>query len=161
MSASFNSVVLSNDLVPQTLPLVQVTWSSVNLTAWRNFVQFFTEQAASQKSGVHGLRNSAGCFCGVFAYRLDMDLLIGPILDVHLFTVVDILNSPQTIRALLGAAETRAVELGCSAIRILLRPGQGALASRLRSLGLASETGQFWKMIDAAQTLTDATTSFR
>ena len=151
MSLSFNTIVLSEDLVPQTLPLVQATWPVVDLTGWRNFVQFFTDEATSRESGVDGLRDSAGCFCGVFAYRLDRDLLIGPILTVHLFTAVDVANSLRSIRALLGAVETRAVELGCAAIRIHLCHGQAELASRLRTLGLGSEVGQFWKKIDAAQ----------
>jgi len=147
MSVSFNTVVLSGDLVPQTLPLVQATWPAVDLTAWRNFVQFFTDQAASRKSGVHGLRDSAGCFCGVFAGRLDRDLLIGPILAVDLFTAVDVANSPRTVRALLVAAEARALELGCAAVRIRLCNGQAELGSRLRTLGLASEIGQFWNEV--------------
>jgi len=151
MSASFDTVVLSGDLVPQTLPLVQATWPTADLTAWWNFVQFFTDQAVSRESGVHGLRDSAGCFCGVFAYRLDRDLLIGPILAVHLFTAVDVANSPRTIRALLDAAERRAHELGCAAVRISLCNGQDELASRLRTLGLASEIGQFWKNVDHRQ----------
>jgi len=151
MSLSFNTIVLSEDLVPQTLPLVQATWPVVDVTGWRNFVQFFTDEATSRESGVDGLRDSAGCFCGVFAYRLDRDLLIGPILTVHLFTAVDVANSLRSIRALLGAVETRAVELGCAAIRIHLCHGQVGLASRLRTLGLGSEVGQFWKKIDAAQ----------
>ena len=151
MSLSFNTIVLSEDLVPQTLPLVQAAWPVVDLTGWRNFVQFFTDEATSRESGVDGLRDSAGCFCGVFAYRLDRDLLIGPILTVHLFTAVDVANSLRSIRALLGAVETRAVELGCAAIRIHLCHGQAELASRLRTLGLGSEVGQFWKKIDAAQ----------
>jgi hypothetical protein len=97
------------------------------------------------------LARLGGCFCGVFAYRVARDLLIGPILAVYLFTAVDVANSLRTIRALLVAAETRALELGCTAVRIRLCNGQAELASRLRTLGLASEIGQFWKKLDHRQ----------
>jgi hypothetical protein len=114
-------------------------------------VQFFTEEATSQESEVAGLRDSAGCFCGIFAYRLERDLLMGPILAVHGFTAVDVINSMHYIETLLDAAERRALKLGCAAVPIRLYNGQNELASRLRALGLSSEIGQFWKRIDAAR----------
>lgn len=149
MSVTFNTVEVSGDLVPATLPLVQVTWPAVDLTGWRNFVQFFTDQTASRGSGVSGLRDASGCYCGVFAHQLDRDLLVGPILAVHLFTAVDVVNAPRTIDALLDAAETRALELACEAVRIRLCNDQAKLAFRLRVLGLSSEIGQFWKKVNS------------
>ncbi|HUB62848.1 MAG TPA: hypothetical protein VL996_00075 [Methylocella sp.] len=147
MRSSFNAVALSGDLIPQSLPLVQATWPAVGLTAWQTFVQFFTGPSAAQTSGVIGLRDSAYCLCGVLAYRLDRDLLAGPMLAVDLFTAVDVANSPRTIQALLDAAEAQARELGCLALRIRLCHGQADLASRLRTLGLSSEIGLLWKKV--------------
>jgi hypothetical protein len=145
---NFDAVILSGDLIPLTLPLVQATWPVVEMTSWRNYVEFFNNPAASQESGIVGLRDSAGCFCGLFAYRLDMELIFGRVLAVHFFTAVDVANSPSTIRALLDTTETRAQELNCAAVRIRLCNGQDELASRLCTLGLESETGQFWKKVD-------------
>jgi hypothetical protein len=145
---NFDTVILSGELIPLTLPLVQATWPVADMTSWRNYVEFFNNPAASPERGVVGLRDSAKCFCGLFAYRLDMDLLSGRILAVHFFTAVDVANSPSTIRALLDTAETRAFELNCAAVRISLCNGQDELASRLCTLGLASEIGQFWKKVD-------------
>lgn len=145
---NFDAVILSGELIPLTLPLVQATWPVTDMTSWRNYVEFFNSPLASQERGVVGLRDSAGCFCGLFAYRLDMDLLFGRILAVHFFTAVDVANSPSTIRALLDTAETQAFELNCAAVRIRLCNGQDELASRLCTLGLASEIGQFWKKVD-------------
>ena len=145
---NFDAVILSGDLIPLTLPLVQATWPVVDMTSWRTYVEFFNNPAASQESGIVGLRDPAGCFCGLFAYRLDMDLVFGRLLAVHFFTAVDVANSPSTIRALLDTAETRAQELNCAAVRIGLCNGQEELASRLSTLGLKSETGQFWKKVD-------------
>jgi hypothetical protein len=149
MSTSFHAVVLSDDLVPQALPLIRATWPSVNLTAWRNFVQAFAGPAAPQGSGVLGLCDQAGCLCGVLAYRLDQNLEGCPVLAVHLFTAADLANSKRTLRALLEAAERRALELGCTGLQIRLSTGQTGLASRLRALGLSSDAKLFWKQIDS------------
>jgi hypothetical protein len=145
MSGSFSTVVLSSDLAAQTLPLVQATWPAVDLARWREYVQFFSAQAGPNACGMHGLRDSSGCYCGIFAYQLDRDLVTGPMLAIHFFTAVDVINSPPTIRALLDAAESQALELGCTAVRIRLRSGQAELAGRLRALGLAVDFTQFYK----------------
>jgi hypothetical protein len=85
---------------------------------------------------------------GLYVYELDRALFFGPVLAAHLFTAVDIVNSPQTVRALLDTAETQAIELGCTAMRIRLRNSQTALASRLHSLGLTPEA-QFCKKVES------------
>lgn len=152
MSVSFHTVALSDDQVPLAFPLIQATWPGVDLTAWRSFVQFFRGQRAAAKSEVLTLCDSAGCRCGVIAYRLDHDLRVGRILAVHLFATIDLANSPQPVRALLDAAEIRASELDCEGIQIRLGQEQSGLASRLRTLGLSPEAGLFWKNIDPAPT---------
>ena len=111
MRASFASVVLSGDQVPQALPLVQATWPGVDLASWESFVTFFSGRAASEESGLLALCDGAGYLCGVLAYRRDWDLRAGPILAVPLFTAVDVANSLQIVRALLDAAERQASEL--------------------------------------------------
>jgi hypothetical protein len=154
MSATFITMPVSSDLVPETLPLVRATWPAVDLATWRAYVEHFSTQAAPKVSGVQGLRDSAGCFCGIYVYELDRDLLFGPVLAVHLFTAVDIVNSPQTARALLDTAETQAIELGCKAMRVRLRNSQTELASKLHTLGLTPEA-QFHKKVDPRPVLTD------
>src|SRR5262249_28572764 len=146
-SASFSIVEVSSDLVQQTLPLVQVTWGAVDLTMWRAYVHHFSTQVSPKVLGVLGLRDSVGCVCGIYSYEVERDLLLGPVLAVHLFTAVDIINSPQTVRALLDTAETQAIDLGCTAMRIRLRNSQTELASRLHSLGLTPEA-QFRKKVE-------------
>ena len=147
-SAPFSTVELSSNLAQQTLPLVRATWPAVDLATWRAYVEHFSTQAAPKVSGVQGLRDSVGCFCGLYVYEVDRDLLLGPVLAAHLFTAVDIVNSPQTVRALLDTVETQAIELGCTAMRIQLRNSQTALASRLHDLGLTPEA-QFCKKVES------------
>jgi hypothetical protein len=145
-SVSFSIVELSSNLAHQTLPLVRATWPAVDLATWRAYVEHFSTQAAPKVSGVHGLRDSGGCFCGIYVYELDRDLLLGPVLAVHLFTTVDIANSPRTVRALLDTAETQAIKLGCMGMRVRLRNSQVELASKLHCLGLTPEA-QFHKKV--------------
>lgn len=147
MTISFDAITLSGDLVPQALPLIRATWPAVDLFSWRYFVESYIGPAAAPGSGMIGLRDDAGCLCGVLAYRRDRGLLGGPILAVHLFTAADLANSPRLVRALLNAAENRALELGCGAVQIRLSSDQTALASRLRALGLSPDAKLFWKPI--------------
>jgi hypothetical protein len=148
MCTSFNAIALSSDLVPQTLPLIRATWPTVDLPTWRGYVQFFSGQAAPKISGVNGLCDGTGCYRGLYAYQLERDLLVGPVLAVHLFTAVDISNSPRTLEALLDIAEARAFDIGCVAMRIRLCDRQTELASRLRDLGLTADNGQFYKRVE-------------
>ena len=152
MSIPFDTVALSGDQVPQALPLVQAAWPSVDLATWQRFVQFFSGRAAMGESGVLALRDPAGYLCGILAYRLDWDLRAGPMLAVDLFAAIDLANSMRTVRALLDAAKARASELGCAGVQVRLCNEQAGLASHLRSLGLSSHAGLFWKKVAGAHT---------
>lgn len=152
MTVSFRVAALSADQVPQAFPLIQATWPSADLPAWENFVAFFNDHISAGNAGVLAIRDCSEAICGVLAYRLDRDLRSGRILAVQLFTAMDLINSPQTVRALLDAAEARAKELSCMGLQIRLYGDQGGLASRLRRLGLMSEGGVLWKKIDPPET---------
>jgi hypothetical protein len=148
MRTSFNAIALSSDLIPQTLPLIRATWPGVDLATWRSYVQFFSGQAAPKVSGVNGLCDGAGCYHGLYAYQLERDLLLGPVLAVHLFTATDITNSPRIVEALLDTAEARAFDSGGVAMRVRLCGRQAEMASKLRSLGLTADSGQFCKRVE-------------
>lgn len=151
MSMSFRVSTLSGDLVRQALPVIQATWPDADLASWQSFAEFFTGPRASGEAGGLVLHDPAGYICGVLTYRLNRDMRAGSVLDVHLFTAVDLANSLQTVRALFDAAEARACELGCTCIQIRLYDEQARLASCLRILGLVSDARLFRKQIDPAQ----------
>ncbi len=148
MSLALRIADLSDEQAMEAFPLIQATWPQTEIGSWQRFVAFFNGSAA--KAGVLALRDPKGYICGVLAYRLDRELQKGAILAVQLFTAVDLANSPATIRALLDAAEMRALDLDCAGIEIRLRHEQSALGSRLRMLGLSAERGLLWKGIDPA-----------
>ena len=148
MRRAFKAIALSSDSIPQTLPLIRATWPGVDLATWRGYVQFFSGQAAPKVSGVNGLCDGTGCYRGLYAYQLERDLFLGPVFAVHLFTAVDIVNSPRIVEALLDTAEARAYDSGCMAMRIRLSGRQMEMASRLRALGLTADNGQFYKSVE-------------
>src|SRR6185369_1976410 len=105
MSISFHTAALAGDEIFQAYPLIQATCPNVDLASWKDFAKFFSER---ENCGVLALKDPVNCICGVVAYQLDWDLNAGLVLAVHLFTTADVMNTAQTVRALLEAAETRA-----------------------------------------------------
>jgi hypothetical protein len=144
MSFTFHAGLLSGSQIAEALPLVQATWPETDLASWQRYVQFFSGKPM-QGSGV--LRDSAGNLCGILVYRTHCQLGTGTVLAVNLFTAVDVINSLQTVRALLEAAEGQAAALHCSALEIRLDSSQAQLGGRLRALGLSPEAGLLGKKI--------------
>lgn len=150
MSTPFRVAILSDDQVPQAFPLIQAMWPGTDLPAWQKFVHFFNDRASAGDAGVLALHDPAGYIGGLLVYRLDHDLLTGPVLAVHLFATLNLMNSPQTVRTLLDAAEARATAMGCNGIQIRLPHNQRSLASHLRTLGLSLDAGLYSKMVASA-----------
>ena len=148
MSVSFYASALSGDQIARAFPLIQASWPDADLPAWQRFVRFFADAPEERASGVLGIYDAAGYICGVFAYRLDCDLRRGRILTIELFTAVDIINSLRPITVALELADSRARELGCTGVRLLLPNDQAKLASRVIATGLSSEARAYWKPVD-------------
>jgi hypothetical protein len=146
MGFTFHAGLPSANQIAEALPLVQATWPETDLASWQRYVEFFSGKA-SLDSGMLIMRDTASNLCGVLVYRTHCQLGIGPVLAIPLFSAVDVVNSLQTVRALLEAAENRASALHCSALEIRLDSGQAQLGERLRALGLSPEAGLLWKKI--------------
>lgn len=137
MPGSFTVEELQPGAVPQALPLVRATWPEIDLAAWQDFTDaFHREPVAPAPAAITGLFDASGVLCGLFASRIEHHLWEGRILGIPLFTVVDIGNSPQPVRALLDAAEAKAKENGCAGMQIRLAIEQGSLMKRLCDFGL-------------------------
>jgi hypothetical protein len=147
MHVPFDIAALPAEQAAQALPLVQATWPEMDLAAWEEFIRFFAGRRAEDDSAMLAMRDAAGYLCGILAYRVHWLLGVGPILDVHLFTAVDVTNSLQRVRALLDAAEARASALHCTGMQIRLDRSQSRLATRLSALGLSPEGALLWKRI--------------
>ena len=129
----FTAQDLTSAEILYALPLVRATWSSMDRAAWQDFVACFCADSALNPA-ITALRDPGGGLCGLFASRID-DRLGKRILTVPLFTVVDIGNSLEPVRALIDALEVRAAQNKCSGIDIELGAGQTGLRERLLRLG--------------------------
>ena len=145
--SSFRIVSLSEDEAAQCLPLIRITWPDVDLEHWRRFVRSYTAQRRESRSGALALRDAADYFSAMFAYRVEPDIQRGLVLAVHLFTAVDLTNSPNFARMLVSAAEAKARELGCSGIEIRLYRAQSTLALHLQSLKLVDSAAIMSKSV--------------
>ncbi len=129
----FTAQNLASAEILYALPLVRATWPAMDRAAWQGFVACFCANSALSPA-ITALSDRGGGLCGLFASRID-DRLGKRILTVPLFTVVDIGNSLEPVRALIDAVEARAAENKCSGIDIELGEGQTRLRERLLRLG--------------------------
>jgi len=146
MDFSFDRGLQSENQVAEALPLVQATWRNVELTSWQRYIQSFAGEEAT-KAGVMAMRDSSGRLCGLFAYNIRRTLQRGLVLDIPLFTAVDLANSLRVVGALLAAAEKQAFALNCAALEIRLSPDQSQLRDRLRGLGLSVDASLLGKPV--------------
>ena len=118
--------------IPYALPLVRATWPAMDHNAWRDFTVSFCADSTLNPA-ITALSDPGGGLCGLFASRID-DLRGKRVLAVPLFTVIDIGNSLEPVRALVAAVEAKAADSNCSAIDIRLGQGQAGLRKRLLQL---------------------------
>ena len=118
MARAFTTSALSADDIGIAFPLIHAALPDVALATWRDFARGFVGLPAPFPAGAIGLRNEAGYLCGVLTYRIDRDLRHGMALSVDIFAALDVTGEAAAMRALLHAAEAKAQELRCAAIRI-------------------------------------------
>jgi GNAT superfamily N-acetyltransferase len=149
MAWEFTVEKLVQDAMPQALPLVRATWPEIDLAAWLRFAAAFRDGHPSRRA-ITAMADASGGICGLFASRIEQRIGEGRVLEVPLFTVVDIGNSPQPLRALLDAAEAKAREHGCVGIQIWLADEQSELIKRLQGLGFRSSGTSYFSALAIA-----------
>ncbi len=153
MTRSFTTFALTPDLVPVAFPLVNAAIPTVDLATWQRFVQPMINADPVGSEGVIGLRSEAGYLCGLMVYRVDRDLQNGVTLAVDLLVALDLVNVTAAGRALLHAAEAKALELRCSGIHIRLGSEQKGLAGCLDASGYRPSANLYCK--DTARPMTN------
>lgn len=149
MARSFSMLPLSAGEIGPAFPLVNAAYPTVDLARWRRFVEPLVEASASSSAGASGMRNEAGYFCGLMAYRVDRDLQYGLLLVVTLFVALDLVDETAAVRALLDAIEAKARELDCVAVHIRLGGEQSSLAKNVKAAGFRAEAQLFSKPVEA------------
>lgn len=145
MTRRFTTFALPPDLVSVAFPLVSAAMPAVDLATWRSFVQPMINAEPIGSAGVIGLRNEAGYLCGLMVYRIDRDLKNGATLAVDLLVALDLVNVTAAGRALLQAAEAKALERHCAGIHIRLGSEQKTLAECLDASGYRSSANLYRK----------------
>ncbi len=128
MARRFTTFALPYDLVALAYPLVSAAVPTIDLAGWQNFVQPMIAADQPGSAGAIGLRHEAGYLCGLMVYRTERDLKHGRTLAVDFFVALDLVKETAAARALLEAAEAKALELHCAVIAIRLGIEQHALA---------------------------------
>jgi len=149
MQISFAIDRLTDEQASQAFPLVQGAKPGIELPAWREFVRFHNSQLPADHSGVLAMRDCGDCICGIFAYRVEQDLISGPIFSIQLFVAADILNSLSTVSALMDAAEASAYKLGCAAVQIRMSNDQRIMDSHLQTLGVTRDAYVSCRKVEA------------
>jgi hypothetical protein len=147
MVRSFAAAPLTAQDIGLAYPLICAALPDIDLAAWRSFARGIADLPSPFPAGGVCLRNEAGYLCGVLTYRIDRDLRHGTALTIDVFAALDVTGEEAAFHALLHAAEEKAHELRCAAVRIHLEKPAGTLANRLSSAGYASQATIFCKSV--------------
>jgi hypothetical protein len=123
MARSFTAAPLTVDDIGVAFPLIHAALPEIDLSAWRSFARGLVDLPSPYPAGGVSLRNEAGYLCGVLTYRIDRDLRHGTALTVDTFAALDVTGEEAAARALLQAAEEKARELHCAAVRVHVAGG--------------------------------------
>lgn len=147
MARSFTASPLTAGDVGVAFPLIRAALPEIDLEAWRSFARGVVDQPSPYPAGGVGVRNEAGYLCGVLTYRIDRDLRHGTALNVDLFAALDVTGEEAATRALLQAAEEKARELRCSAVRVTMEGPAELLSGRFAAVGYRPKATVFCKTL--------------
>jgi hypothetical protein len=147
MARSFTVSPLTAGDIAVAFPLIRAALPEIGLEAWRSFARGVVDQPSPYPAGGVGLRNEGGYLCGVLTYRIDRDLRHGTALNVDMFAALDVTGEEAATRALLSAAEEKARELRCSAVRVSLEGPAERMSGRFAAVGYHAKATVFCKTL--------------
>jgi hypothetical protein len=135
MARSFAAAPLTAEDVNPAFALVRAWYPSVSLETWRDFAQTLAGETASPRSGIIGIRNEAGYLCGLFVYRVEVDLERGRVLVIDPVAALDFINVKAVAQAMIDTAKATAARQTCSATCFRIPDEQAWFASYLQKSG--------------------------
>lgn len=135
MVRSFVATPLVADDIDPAFALVRAWYPGVSLEAWREYTQALAGEAASRQSGIVGIRNEAGYLCGLFVFRIEVDLGLGRVLVVDPVAALDFVDPKTVAQAMLDAGDATAHRLQCSATRFRVPDARAWFAKFLQTSG--------------------------
>jgi hypothetical protein len=149
MRRTLEAANLSVAEIEPAFALIQALHRGQTLDSWRAFASPLVDQKPSAQCGLVGVRNEAGYLCGLFVYRVEADLAYKQALVVDFIAALDIIDANYVVRAMMGAAQARAQQLGCGITRVRVSRDQTAIALCLRQTGFKLE-GRLLSMANVA-----------
>jgi hypothetical protein len=140
---------LSAAEIEPAFALIQALHRSQTLDNWRIFASPLVDQKPLAQCGLVGVRNEAGYLCGLFVYRVEVDLAHKRAFIVDVIAALDIVGPQYVIRAMMEAAQARGQQLGCGITRVRVTCDQTAIALCLRHTGFKLE-GQLLMIANVA-----------
>ncbi len=122
---------LTTDRVNQAFPLIQAIAPNVSLEEWQAFAQPLLSRGTDTTTAPGGIlpggiliaEDERGYIAGLVAYRLQRDLLHGPVLVAEHFIAFDFFERDRIADALARALEGLAAGHRCAAIHTVLPDG--------------------------------------
>jgi hypothetical protein len=121
---------LTPQRVDQAFPLIQAIAPRIGLEEWRAFAQALlatgageAEPAAIPAGGILVAEDGRGYLAGLVAYRVQHDLVQGPILVAEHFVAFDFFERDRIAEALARALEGLATGHRCAAVHTVLPEG--------------------------------------
>ena len=117
---------LTTDRINQAFPLIQAIAPSIGLEEWQAFAQALLVGETDTRPAPGGIliaEDERGYIAGLVAYRLQRDLLQGPVLVAEHFIAFDFFERDRIAEALARALEGLAAGHRCAAIHTVLPEG--------------------------------------
>ncbi|WP_119167490.1 hypothetical protein [Algihabitans albus] len=117
---------LTVDRVDQAFPLIQAIAPGITLEEWQAFAQSLLGGATDSMPAPGGIliaEDERGYIAGLVAYRVQRDLLHGPVLVAEHFIAFDFFERDRIADALARALEGLAAGHRCAAIHTVLPDG--------------------------------------
>jgi hypothetical protein len=127
---------LSREQIAAVYPLIREAVPALNLTEWLRYARPLTGPRRTGQCGIVAARREGRAFpCGLFCYRVAVDLAFGKVLVADHFVAVDLLDPGAVLAALVDELDVLAHRLGCKAVRSLVHGGAPEVADSLDAAG--------------------------
>ena len=134
--AQFIIDALGRDQIRAVYPLIREAVPTLDLAAWLRFARQLMGGRRSGQCGIVAARREGRAFpCGLFCYRVEVDLRRGRTLVADHFVALDLLDPGAVVAALVEELEALAARLGCRAVRSVVHGGAPGVADELRAAG--------------------------
>ncbi len=117
---------LTADRLNQAFPLIQAIAPNITLEAWKEFALPLVPRSGDDRrwqGGILIVEDGRGYISGLVAYRVQRDLLHGPVLVAEHFVAFDFFERDRIAEALARALEGLAAGHRCAAIHTVLPEG--------------------------------------